>query len=347
MQGHGANGSDAIWLQGSGQVHEFVADNSLKLMRQRTAIDAVAGNERSAGSAFGRLSTGAIPLITAGGMRVVYEPSNPASAVTQPVPEYLNRSGQVGSWLSWAPLNTGAALLSLSDYCRAPDPCAEQLRWYHAPLSGDPAPASFWGGSRTLVMLDFAKETTTPSGTQYEPFFQKPDEAQFQAFSIMGGSLSHKPFIATGHFASPTESALIMLDHDDGAPTDAGWNHLALYRPDVAGTYASATPHLDGLTVGQFIEDGHADIGNTLPKGEVSAVLVGTDLGTDTRDAIRYVTVHDKASGAMKGIFPVNAAEKVKEIVQGRRRGAGTEHARHRQLHARSAQRDGVGVDGI
>ena len=40
LTGHGANGSDSIWLQGGGQVHEFVADNGLKLMRQRTVIDA-------------------------------------------------------------------------------------------------------------------------------------------------------------------------------------------------------------------------------------------------------------------------------------------------------------------
>ncbi|MBV8819864.1 MAG: VCBS repeat-containing protein, partial [Acidobacteriaceae bacterium] len=314
LTGHGANGSDSIWLQGGGQVHEFVADNSLKLMRQRTVIDSVAGNERSAGATFGTLSTGATPLITAGGMRVVYEPSNAGSAVTQPVPDYLNRAGQVGSWLQWVSLNTGSALLSLSDYCRSPDPCAKDLSWYHKPLNGDPPPATFWGGSRTLVMLDFAKETTTASGVQYEPFFQAPDEAHFQAFSITGGSVTHKPFIATGHFASTSESAIVMLDHADGTPTDALWNHLSLYRPDTAKTYSSPVPHLDGLTVGRFIEDGLADIGNTLPKGEVSAVLVGTHLGTDTADAIRYVTVHDKTTGAMKGIFPVTPAETVKEL---------------------------------
>ena len=176
------------------------------------------------------------------------------------------------------------------------------------------APAFNWGGSRTLVMLDFAQETSTSSGMQFAPFFQKPDEAHFQAFSIMGGSVNHKPFIASGHFATPTESALVMLDHADGTPTDPAWNHMALFRPDAAKTYASPTPHLDGLTVGRFIEDGLADIGTTLPKGEVSAVLVGTKLGSDTTDGIRYVTVHDKASGAMKGIFPVNPAETVKEL---------------------------------
>ena len=219
LAGHGANGSDAVWLQGGGQLHEFVADNALKLMRQRTVIDAVTGNERSAGSTFGTLSTGATPLITAGGMRVVYEPSNVASAVMQPVPEYLNRAGQVGAWLDWATLDTGNALLSLSDYCRAPDPCARELTWYHAPLDGSATPAKYWGGSHTLVMLDFAKETSTAAGMQFEPFFQNPDDSRFQAFSIMGGSVNHKPFIAAGHFASPTESALVMLDHRDGNPT--------------------------------------------------------------------------------------------------------------------------------
>ena len=314
LAGHGANGSDAIWLQGSGHIHEFVADNALQLMRQRTVIDAIAGNERSAGMTFGTLSTGATALITAGGMRVVYDASDMASAVTQPVPAYLDRAGQVGAWLGWASLNTGSALISLSDYCRTPDPCVNQLRWYHTPLNGDPPPAVYWGGSHTLVMLDLAQETRTPSGTQFAPFFQNPDEAHFQAFSIMGGSVTHKPFIAAGHFASPTESALLMLDHADGSPSDPAWNHLALYRPDIARTYVSPMPHLDGLTVGRFIRDGLADIGNTLPKGEVSGVLVGSHLGADTADGVRYVTVHDKSSGAMKGIFPVNPAETVKEL---------------------------------
>ena len=314
LAGHGANGSDAIWLQGGGQAHEFVADNALALMRQRTVIDTAIGNERSAGTAFGTLSTGATPLITAGGMRVVYDPSDAASAVTAPMPDYLNRAGQIGAWLAWAPLNSGSALLSLSDYCRAPDPCASQLSWHHTPLDASTPPAFNWGGSRTLVMLDFAKETSTPSGTQFEPFFENPDEAHFQAFSLMSGALTHKPFIAAGHFGSPTEASLVMLDHADGTMSDPTWNHLVLYRPDVAKTYASTPPHLDGLTVGRFIQDGLADIGNSLPKGEVSAVLVGAHLGTDTADGIRYVTVHDKASGAMKGIFPVNPAETVKEL---------------------------------
>jgi hypothetical protein len=314
LTGHGANGSDAIWLEGGGQVHEFVADNGLKLMRRRTAIDTIAGNERSAGATFGALSTGATPLVTAGGMRVVYDPSDTASAVTQPVPDYLNRAGQVGAWLEWAPLDSGPALLSLSDYCRTPDPCVNQLTWYHTPLSGDPPPPFHWGDSHTLVMLDFAKETSTPSGTQFEPFFENPDEAHFQAFSIMGGSVTHKPFIAAGHFGSPTESSLVMLDHADGSLSDPSWNHLALYRPDTVKTYASPTPHLDGLTIGRFIEDGLADIGNSLPKGEVSAVLVGARLGTDSSDGIRYVTVHDKSTGVMKGVFPVNPTETVKEL---------------------------------
>jgi hypothetical protein len=314
LTGQGANGSDAVWLQGSGQIHEFVADNALKLMRQRTVIDTIVGNERSAGATFGTLSTGATPLITAGGLRVVYDPSDATSAVTQPVPDYLNRAGQVGAWLGWASLDGGPALLSLSDYCRTPDPCVNQLRWYHTPLNGDPPPAVYWGGSRTLVMLDFANETHTPSGIQFEPFFQSPDEAHFQAFSIMGGSVMHKPFIAAGHFGSPTESALVLLDHADGSASDPAWNHLALFRPDTAKMYVSPLPHLDGLTVGRFIQDGLADIGNSLPKGEVSAVLVGAHLGTDTADGIRYVTVHDKTTGAMKGIFPVNPAETVKEL---------------------------------
>ena len=105
LAGRGANGSDAIWLQGGGQVHEFVVDNALKLMRQRMAIDTAIATtvssastvkERSAGTAFGTLSTGATALITGGGMRVVYDPSHPGSAVDQPVPEYLRRDGQIG-----------------------------------------------------------------------------------------------------------------------------------------------------------------------------------------------------------------------------------------------------------
>ncbi|MEP6485219.1 MAG: VCBS repeat-containing protein [Rudaea sp.] len=312
--GRGPGGSDAIWLQGGGKVYEFVADNDLLLMRRRTAIDAVIGNERSAGSTFATLSTGSAALITAGGMRVVYDPTDPTSAVDQSVPDYLNRNGQIGAWLGWASLDSGPALLSLSDYCRSPDPCASQFYWSHNPLDGSTTPKYIVGGSSTLVMLDFARETSGASGTQFKPFFQEPDDSHFQAFTIRGGPLNHKPFIAAGHFASPTESALIMLDHTDGENPDPTWNHLSLYRPDTAKTYVSPTPQLDGLTVGRFIEDGLADVGITLPQGEISAVLVGANLGTDTPDGIRYVTVHDKTSGTMKGIFPVSPAETVKVI---------------------------------
>ena len=315
LPGSGPGGSDSVWLQGGGKANEFVANNGLGLMRRRTAIGAVVGNERSAGTTFGTLSaTGQTPLITAGGMRVVYDPSNPASMIEYSVPDYLNRSGQIGAWLNWVRLDAGAALLSLSDYCRAPDPCSDQFYWYHLPLDGSPPPKYIFGGSRTLVMLDFAQEIEVAGVSQLAPFYQKPDEDHFQAFSIAGGPLDHKPFIASGHFASPSESALVMLDHTDGERTDTTWNHLSLYRPDTDKTYASPAPHLDGLAVGRFISMGLADVGLTLPQGEVSAVLVGTHLGADTQDGIRYVTVHDKTTGAMVGIFPSNQAEKIKEL---------------------------------
>ncbi|HEX3896342.1 MAG TPA: VCBS repeat-containing protein [Rudaea sp.] len=313
-RGLGANGSDTIWLEGGQQVNEFVHDNALKLMRRRTALPTIEGNERSGGSAFATLSTGATALITAGGEDVYYDPSNPGSVAKQPMPEYLDRAGQVGAWLGWAKLNTGSALLSLSDYCRSPDPCMNTTAWYHTPLDGSAPPVAQWGGTHTLVMLDYAKETTVSGHVQLEPFYGNLDDGRFQAFSITSGSVNHKPFIAGGNFASPTERAVVMLDHQDVGVDDPMFTHLVLYRPDVAKTYASPVPHLDGLTVGRFIQDGLTDIGNTLPKGEVSGVLVGAQLGAGIADAIRYVIVRDKATDNAVGVFPVDPPENVSGI---------------------------------
>ena len=314
LAGAGVNGSDSIWLDGAQQMNEFVPDNALKLMRRRNAMPTVEGNERSSGAALATLSTGQTALITAGGMDVYYEPSNAASVVKQALPAYLNRTGQVGSWLNWAKLNTGSALLSLSDYCRAPDPCARANSWYHLPLDGTAAPAAQWGGNYTLVMLDYATEVGAAGGTQFATFFDNIDDGRFQAFSVTGGSVLHKPFVAAGNFASPSERALVVLDHQDGAVDDPDFTHLKLYRPDIAKTFVSPVPHLDGLTVGRFIADGLTDIGNTLPKGETSGVLVGSQLGAGISDGVRYVAVRDKSTHAVVGIFPANPAEKIKDI---------------------------------
>ena len=311
--GRGANGSDAIWLEGGAQINEFVHDNGLKLMRRRTALPTIEGNERSGGSTLTMLSTGQPALITAGGMDVYYDPSNPASVVKQPIPDYVNRTGEVGALLAWTKLDAGSALISLSDYCRAPDPCVGSTSWYHVPLDGSSAPALTWGGSHSLVMLDYAKEMTSPSGTQFEPFFQNFDDGRFQAFSVTSAA-QHKPMVASGNFASPSEHAIVVLDHQDGSADDPLLTHLALYRPDTAGTYVSPQPHLDGLTVGRFIQNGLTDIGNTLPKGETSGVLVGAQLGVGIADAIRYVLVRDKATNGVVGIFSGDPAEKVAGI---------------------------------
>ncbi len=314
LAGAGANGSDSIWLDAAQQMNEFVHDNALKLMRRRNAMPTIEGNERSSGSTFATLSTGQIALITAGGMDVYYEPSNAGSVVKQAVPDYLNRSGQVGGWLSWTKLNSGSALMSMSDYCRAPDPCVRTNSWYHLPLDGTAAPVAQWGGSYGLVMIDYADEVTAPGGTKFAPFFDDLDDGRFQAFSVTDGGVTHKPFIASGNFASLTERALVVLDHQDGAIDDPNFTHLKLFRPDVAKTYTSPVPHLDGLTVGRFIADGLTDIGNTLPKGETSGVLVGSQLGVGINDAIRYVVVRDKATHSAVGVFPANPAENVKDI---------------------------------
>lgn len=314
LAGAGANGSDSVWLDGAQQMNEFVHDNALKLMRRRNAMPTVEGNERSSGSTFATLSTGQTALITAGGMDVYYEPSNAGSVVKQAVPDYLNRTGQVGAWLSWTKLNAGSALMSMSDYCREPDPCVRANAWYHLPLDGSDAPAVQWGANYSLVMLDYANEISAPGGTQLAPFFDDLDDSRFQAFSITGGGVTHKPFIAAGNFAAPTEHALVMLDHEDGAVGDPNFTHLKLFRPDVAKAYASPIPHLDGMTVGRFIADGLTDIGNTLPKGETSGVLVGSQLGVGINDAIRYVIVRDKATHSTAGVFPANPAENVKDI---------------------------------
>jgi len=106
----------------------------------------------------------------------------------------------------------------------------------------------------------------------------------------------------------------VMLDHQDGTSDNPLYTHLALYRPDTAKTYVSPPPHLDGLTVGRFIKDGLTDIGNTLPKGESSTVLVGDHLGVGIADAVREVIVRDKATHAIKSIYAVDAPETVKDI---------------------------------
>ncbi len=314
VAGAGDNGSDAIWLDGGQQMNEFVHDNALKLMRRRNAMPTIEGNERSSGSTFATLSTGQIAMITAGGMDVYYAPSNAGSVVKQSVPDYLNRNGEVGGWLSWTKLNSGSALMSMSDYCRTQDPCVAATSWHHLPLDGGAAPTVQWGDSYSLLMLDYSSEISMPSGTQFAPFFDNLDDGRFQAFSTMAGGVAHKPFVASGNFASTTERALIMLDHQDGAMDDANVTHLALFRPDVAKTYVSPVPHLDGLTVGRFISDGLTDIGNTLPKGETSAVLVGSQLGVGINDGVRYVVVRNKATRIVTGIFPANPAENVKDI---------------------------------
>ncbi len=136
LAGKGPNGSDAVWLEGNQQANEFVHDNALRLMRRRNALPAIEGAERSAGFTFATMSTGDAALITAGGMDVYYDPTNPGSVAKQPVPDYLNRTGQVGAWLEWTMLDAGSALLSLSDYCRSPDPCVGTTSWYHLPLDG-------------------------------------------------------------------------------------------------------------------------------------------------------------------------------------------------------------------
>ncbi len=314
LTGAGANGSDSIWLDGGQQMNEFVHDSALKLMRRRTALPVVEGNERSSGSTFATLSTGQTALVTAGGMDVYYEPSNAGSVVKQPVPDFLNRNGQIGGWLGWAKLNSGSALLSLSDYCRAPDPCVATSSWHHLPLDGSGAPAAQWGGSYGLVLLDYAKEVSGPSGMQFAPFFDNPDDVRFQAFSMTAGGVTNKPFVSSGNLASPTERALVMLDHQNGAVGDPNNTHLALFRPDLAKTYQSPVPHLDGLTVGRFISDKLTDIGNSLPKGETSAVLIGSQLGVGINDGVRSVVVRDKVTGSVTGVFPVNPAENVKDI---------------------------------
>ncbi len=163
-------------------------------------------------------------------------------------------------------------------------------------------------------MLDYAKETGAAGDKRFEPFYANFDDGRFQAFSVTTGSADHKPFIASGRFASPSERAVVVLDHKDAAVDDPMYTHLALYRPDLTKSYASPVPRLDGLTVGRFIQDGLTDIGNTLPKGEMSAVLVGEQLGATIADAIRYVLVRDKSSNAVVGIFPVDPAEKVSGI---------------------------------
>ncbi len=314
MVGAGANGSDSIWLDGAQLMNEFIPDNALKLMRRRSAMPTIEGNERASGATFATLSTGQTALITAGGMDVYYEPSNAGSIIKQAVPDYLNRTGQVGGWLNWAKLNAGSALLSMSDYCRAPDPCVRTNSWYHVPLDGSAAPTAQWGGTYSLVMLDYATEISAAGGTRFAPFFDNLDDGRFQAFSITGGGVLHKPFIASGNFAAPSEHAIVVLDHQDGAVDDPNFTHLKLFRPDSAKTYVSPVPHLDGLTVGRFIADGLTDIGNTLPKGETSAVLVGSQLGVGINDGLRYVVVRDMTTHAVKGVFPANPAESVAGI---------------------------------
>ena len=311
LVGAGANGSDSIWLDGGQQMNEFVHDNALKLMRRRNAMPTIEGNERSSGSTFATLSTGQTALITAGGMDVYYDPGDAGSIVKQAVPDYLNRLGQIGSWLSWIKLNTGSALMSMSDYCRAPDPCVRESSWRHPPLDGSDATAT-WGGSYSLVMLNYVKEIVGP---QFAPFFADVDDSGFQAFSITGGSLANKPLVASGNFASPVERAIIVMDHKDGTPDDPMYTHLALYRPDTAKTYASPVPHLDGIVVGRYIADEFPEIVDTFDQGEKSVVLVGSNLGAADADAIRYVTVKDSA-GHTKGIFPVNPAETFKDLAK-------------------------------
>lgn len=308
----GPNGTDAIWLQGGGLMNEFVHDAGLKLMRRQTAVPTTEGMERSAGSTFATLSDGSTALITAGGMDVYYKPGDLSSVVKQPVPDHLKRSAQLGAWVSTASFDSGQALLSLADYCRPPDPCMATSDWWHAPLDGSAKKDGYFN-SRGLVMLEYTSESGTPGNLRINPVFADPDNANFQAFSITNGAVNHKPFIASGHFASPTELALVMLDHRDGA-SDPLFYHLALYRPDTAKAYASAVPHLDGLAIGRNIQDGLADIGLSIPQGENSTVLLGSHLGVGTNDPIRYVVVRDETTHAIKDILPVDPPETVKEL---------------------------------
>lgn len=313
LPGAGANGLDSIWLESMGQTNEFVPDATQRLLRRRTVILTGAGSERSAGTTFANLSDGHTVLVTAGGAIVYDTPNNTASVSAGTVPEYLNRNGQLGGWLNYAKLDGGAALLALSDYCRSPDPCVKDLGWSHAPLDGTPLVAH-WGGSRSLLLLQYGEEVAgpTPGSMKLQPFFQAPNN--LQAFSLMGGGIGHKPFITTGHFASPTETAIIALDHEDGSVANANYTHLALYRPDKTGTYRSPVPTVDGVITGRFIQDGLTDIGNSIMAGEKSAVLAGHNLGASTADGIRYVIAKDAASKAIKGIFPVSQAENIKDI---------------------------------
>lgn len=323
LEGHGANGSDAVWLEGAKGMNEFVHDNGLKLMKRRTYLNSVEGTERAGGGTFATMSTGQKALISAGGMDVYYDPGNSGTAVKQPIPDYLNRNAQIGSWVNWVQMNSGAALLSLSDDCRTPDPCTTDGGWYHPPLDGSAPPLAHWGATSTLVMMQFAKEKSTPSGQQFEPFFTDIDDPGFQALSILGGSTG-KPFATSGHFASPSEEALLLVDHRDGDPLDplSLYTHLALYRPDLAKTYTSPIPKLSGLVVGEFIKGGLTDIGLSLPMGKKSAVLVGFSLGVSQDDAIRYAVVRIRktypvvAPGPIVGVFPVGKAEMVKGIAK-------------------------------
>lgn len=313
LPGMGANGLDSIWLESMGQTNEFIPDAAQRLLRRRTVVPTLAGNERSAGSTFATLSDGHTVLVTAGGVSVYDAPSNAASVTTGAVPAYLNRKAQLGAWLNYVKLGSGPALLALSDYCRTPDPCVQELGWPHAPLDGSPSVGQ-WGGSQSLLLLQYAQETsgTLPGSVKLQPFFQTLDN--LQAFSVMGGSIGHKPSISAGHFASPTETAILVLDHEDGPLTNANSTHLALFRPDLIGTYRSPTPRVDGVVIGRYIGDGLTDIGSSIKAGEKSAVLIGQNLGLSASDGIRYVIAKDATSKAVKGIFPVTKAETVKDI---------------------------------
>ena len=311
IDGTGPNGSASIWLDGNLQMNEFVHDGALKLLRRRNAIPTVEGQERSSGSTFATLSDGQTALITAGGMDVYYDPTNVGSVVKHVVPDYLNRDKQVGSWMSWARFNKGSALMSLSDYCRTPDPCVAETGWYHAPLDGSAAPTKQWGGSRSLLMLDYAKEMTIAGGTQFMPFFDNLDDGRFQAISIMGGSIDHKPLIAAGNFGAPGERALMILDHQDGNDGDPMLTYLALYRPDTAGKYVAPIPAVQGLLLGKYVRNNHYEPADSIPQGENSTVLVGDRLGS--ADAVRVAIVRD-LSGTVKGLFAVNKPEFIPAI---------------------------------